>query len=92
LITFGGLQTFFSDDGIIVLCVCEAGQNDATLLKFSRIVGVPVYATTGDVSPNMSFSNFGWWWGPTVAAFPDGTFARGMSVRIPVDPWEGPQS
>jgi hypothetical protein len=90
LYRLASLKGFFSDDGIVVLCVCEAGKGDGMLIELSRTVGVPVYATVGDVSPNLGFSNFGFRWGITVAAYPDGTSQR--NVRIPVDPWEGPQS
>jgi hypothetical protein len=79
-----GLKGFFSEDGMVALCVCEAGKGDGTMVEFSRNVGVPVYATTGDVSPNLSFSGLGLWWGITVAAYPDGNFRR--NVEMPNDP------
>jgi hypothetical protein len=72
------LKTHFTSQGAVVLQVCEVGQAQNVLIEMAKTLGVPVFANTGDVSPNLP----GFGDGINVVARPDGTFAN-QSVSVP---------
>jgi hypothetical protein len=73
------LRRHFTSEGAVVLYVCQVGQARNLLLEIAKTIGVPVFASTGDILPNMPLPFFNH--GNYVVARPDGTFdANGVSV------------
>jgi len=62
------LKGVFSENGFVVLKVCEIGQAEELIVAIARAVGVPVFANKGGVSPNLNVG-----WGTWIVAKPDGT-------------------
>ncbi len=72
------LKTYFTSQGAVVLQVCEVGQAQEVLIEMAKTLGVPVFANTGDVTPNLP----GFGEGINVVAYPDGTFSS-KAVSVP---------
>lgn len=66
------LRRHFTSKGAVVLYVCQVGQARNLLLEIAKTIGVPVFASTGDILPNMPLPFFNQ--GNNVVARPDGTF------------------
>jgi hypothetical protein len=72
------LKPHFTSQGAVVLQVCEVGQARNLLIEMAKTLGVPVFANTGDVTPNLP----GFGDGVNVVARPDGEFET-QSVSVP---------
>lgn len=68
----------------LILCICEAGQNEKNLLAMASSMGNPVYACRGDVHPLLGYA-YGWWDGDKLEASP-GADAVKVVASIPDPP------